>query len=82
MRITKKILLDAGVSNVMEGNAQYFSVAEVREKIPNVKIDTDKIKKLTIAGKAQTGVLAGDIKPMTDFDAKIAKSLNFNPNKK
>jgi len=80
-RITKQILIDAGVSSVKEGNATYFSVEEIREKVADVKIETTGIMKLLINGKPQNCVLAGDVKPMTEWDKKIAQTLSFNPKK-
>ena len=77
------------IRELMEKKAKYyvfdgrphFKVQDVKELMPDVKINPDMIIEKS-DGERLFLVNEDALSPMTEFDKKIAQSLNFNPNKK
>lgn len=77
-KITKTQLIKEGIKHVSVDGEVYFSVAEIKSKFAEIKIDTEKIENLSF----KSYIKAENIEPYTEFDKKIQQALNFNPRKK
>lgn len=67
-----------GVREISLEGETLYSVKDLKKLNPYVKCDSKDVKEFD--GVAY--IKLDDLEPMTDFDKKIFKSLQFNPKKK
>ncbi len=71
-KLTEKELEEANVSYTLIDKEKYYDVGEIKDKFPDMKFNTDKIRVFDVG----RGVRIVDIEPMTKFDMSIRKFKN------
>ena len=77
--LIKDELVRKGVRSIFDEGEVYYYVEDIREKMPECKIDTDKIVRLP---EGSLIVEAQYVEYLTNFDKKVKQSLLFRPKKK
>lgn len=77
--MNKQELIKKGVRAKKLTGIDYFFVADIKEKFPDMKIETENI----IYDSQENPIVESKyIKPLTDFDKTIKESLLFKPKNK
>lgn len=77
MKPTHTTLIKQKVKYGVDNNEPYFDVDELREKYPNLRFPSDKIKIVSIGGINRNGIRVQDIQELTDFEKNLTKLYNF-----
>lgn len=79
-KITQELMSKRIEHYVFDGKV-HFKVEDVKKHLPDMKINTTMIVEKSDKGQRMLLVNDEAITEMTEFDKKIAQSLNFKPSK-
>lgn len=79
-RLTNEQLIKEGIKHVKHKGETYFPSHVILSKYPDARLKTKvTFLNLDFGDEVTLGIRADDFTIMTDFDKKIAQTLNFNP---
>lgn len=70
-KLIEEELIHKGIGNVLHEGRHYFSVVDVKQGYPDMKINTDNLKEI----EGTKYVTIENIIPMTEFDKNLMKIL-------
>jgi hypothetical protein len=79
-KVTQELMSKVEKYYVFDGKP-HFKVEDVKEFMPDMKINPAMIKEKSEEGKRLLLVSDDALSEMTEFDKKIRQSLHFNPKK-
>ena len=71
--------MSKGIDHYSFNDKVHFKVEDVKQHMPDMKINTDLIIEKSEGGKRLMLVNEDALSEMTEFDKKVRQSLNFDP---
>ena len=75
--IERELLISEKIRVVEIDGEEYFCIEDIKNRLPEYKVDTDHIREADFDGTIDVAVRRQDIYPMTDFDKNVARFAKF-----